>query len=156
MDEGLTWKFQTEQIKSKLSRSCGHLAKLRYYVKPDLLRTVYFAICDSIIRYALQVWGQSKNTTFKEIEKLQNKAVRVMCFKSKLEPVKPLYRDLKILKIRDLLTLLNCQFVQAHMTGNLPQNFGEYFKEMANQHNYNTRGSKEGIIFKITQRTTTN
>ena len=55
------------------------------------------------------MWGQNKNTTFKEIEKLQNKAIRIMCFKSKLEPTKPLYRDLKILRIRDLLTLSNCQ-----------------------------------------------
>ena len=44
LDEGLTWKFQTGQIKSKLSRNCGLPAKLRYYIKPDLLRTVYFAI----------------------------------------------------------------------------------------------------------------
>ena len=107
------------------------------------------------MRYGLQVWGQSKNTTFKEIEKLQNKAVRIMCFKSKLEPAKPIYKDLKILKIRDLLTLINCQLVQSHMTGNLPQNFSEYFKEMRNQYNYNIRGSKEGMIFKITRRTTT-
>ena len=55
------------------------------------------------------MWGQNKNTTFKEIEKLQNKAIRIMCFKSKLEPTKPLYRDLKIIRIRDLLTLSNCQ-----------------------------------------------
>ena len=45
-----------------------------------------------------------------------------MCFKSKVEPAKPLHRDLKILKMRDLLTIINCQFAQAHMTGNLPQN----------------------------------
>ena len=123
MDDSLTWKFQTEQIKSKLSRSCDLLAKLRYYIKPDLLRTVYFAIFDSIMRYALQVWSQNRNTTLKEIEKLQNKAIRVMCFKSKLEPTKPLYRELKILKIRDLLTLNYCQFVQAHMIDTLHQNF---------------------------------
>ena len=72
------------------------------------------------MRYALQVWGQNKNATFKEIEKLQNKAIRVMCFKSKLEPTNSLYRDLNVLKIRDLLTLNNCQFVQAHMIGKLP------------------------------------
>ena len=86
--------------------------------------------------YALQVWGQNKNTTFKEFEKLQNKAIRIMCFKSKLEPTKPLYRKLKILKIRDLLTLNNCQFVQDHMIGKLPLNesyksFNEYYKESA-------------------------
>ena len=72
------------------------------------------------MRNALQVWGQTKNATFKEIEKLLNKAIRIMCFKSKLDHTKPLYRDSKILKIRDLLTLNNCQFVQAHMIGKLP------------------------------------
>ena len=49
MLEGPTWKFQTEQIKQKLSWSCGLLAKLRYYNKPDLLRAVYFAI-ESLIQ----------------------------------------------------------------------------------------------------------
>ena len=78
-----------------------------------------------------------------------------MCFKLKLERTKPLYRDLKILKIRDLLTLNNCQFVQAHTIGKIPQYFNEYFNEMRNQHNYNTKGSKERMIFKITQKTTT-
>ena len=41
------------------------------------------------------------------------------------------------------------------MTGNLPQNFSEHFKEMRNQHNYYTRGSKGEMIIKITRRTTT-
>ena len=123
MDEGLTWKLETEQIKSKLRRGCDLQAKLRYSIK--LLRTVYFTISYSIMRYALQVWDQNKNTTFKEIEKLQNKAIRIMCFKLKLEPTKPMHRELKILKKRDLLTLNNFQFVQARMIGKLPQNLNE-------------------------------
>ena len=60
------------------------------------------------MRYALQKWSQNKNEIFKETEKLQNKAIRIICFKLKLQPTKPLYRDLKILKIRGLLTLNNC------------------------------------------------
>ena len=45
--------------------------------------------------------------------------------------------------------------MQAHMIGKLPQNFNKYFKKMRNQHNYDTRESKERMIFKITQKTTT-
>ena len=60
------------------------------------------------MRYALQKWSQNKNEIFKETEKLQNKAIRIICFKLKLQPTKPLYRGLKILKIRGLLTLNNC------------------------------------------------
>ena len=41
------------------------------------------------------------------------------------------------------------------MIGKLPQNFNEFFKEIRNQHNYNTRGSKERMIFKITRKTRT-
>ena len=77
-----------------------------------------------------------------------------MYFKSKLEPTKPLYRDLKNLTIRDLLTFNNCQFVKAHMIGKPPQSFNECFKKMRNQHNYNTKGTKERMIFKTTGKTT--
>ena len=44
--EHLTWNFQLDQIKSKLSKICGLLAKLKYFTKTDLLRTVNFAIFD--------------------------------------------------------------------------------------------------------------
>ena len=55
LDEHLKWNFQLDQIKSKLSRSCGLLAKMTYFTKTDLfLRTVYFAIFDLILRYAIQ------------------------------------------------------------------------------------------------------
>ena len=73
LDQHPTWNFQIIQIKSKLSRQSGLLAKLRYYVKPDILRTVYFEIFDSILRYAVQVWGQNRNQTLKDIEKIQEK-----------------------------------------------------------------------------------
>ena len=66
----LPWNFQVSQIKSKLSRSSGLLVKLRYYVKPDLLRTVYLAIFRSILRYGIQVWGQNRNQAIKDIGKI--------------------------------------------------------------------------------------
>ena len=36
LDEHLTWNFQLSQIKTKLRRSCGLLAKLRYHVRTKL------------------------------------------------------------------------------------------------------------------------
>ena len=63
LDEHLTWNFQLIQIETKPSRSCGLLAKLRYHIKTELLRTVYFAIFDLVLRYAAQVWGQHRNQT---------------------------------------------------------------------------------------------
>ena len=60
----VTWKFQTKQL---TIRSCGLLAKLKYYVIIDILKTVYFLV----IRYSLQVWRQKQSTTLNDT---QNKA----------------------------------------------------------------------------------
>ena len=53
LDEHLTWNFQLNQVKTKLSRSCDLLAKLGCLAKTEFLRTVYFAIFDPVLRYAV-------------------------------------------------------------------------------------------------------
>ena len=108
LDEHLTWNFQLNQIKTKLNRSCGLLAKLRY-VKTELLRTVYSAIFDSVLRYAVQVWGQHRNQAITEIEKLQEKAaIRIMSFKGRNDSANSLFKTLKIMMLKDILLYNNC------------------------------------------------
>ena len=80
LDEHLTWNFQLSQIKSRLSRSCGLLAKLRYFVNSYLLRTVYYSVFDSVMKYGLQIWGQHNGVARKKTEKIQEKAVKIIDF----------------------------------------------------------------------------
>ena len=54
------------------------LAKLKYFVKAELLKTVHFAISDSILRNAVRVWEQHRNPFIKEIDKFQEKTIRIM------------------------------------------------------------------------------
>jgi hypothetical protein len=42
LDEHLNFNYHLKVLKTKLSRNCGLLAKLRYYTSEKLLRTVYF------------------------------------------------------------------------------------------------------------------
>ena len=148
LDERLTWNFQLDQIKSKLSGNCGLLAKLRYFAKTDLLKTVYFVIFNSILRYAIQVWGQHRNQTIKEIEQIQEKAIRIMSCKPKNEPTNPLFRNLKIMKFKDILAYNNCIFVHDQLNENLPERFCNFFTTAPAQHNYNTRDSRNVTIIK--------
>lgn len=71
------------------------------------------------MQYGLQVWGQKQSSTLNQIERLQNKNVKIMPFKSKYYAVNPAYTKWKILNIRDMLTLSNCQFVQDRINGQL-------------------------------------
>ena len=68
-------------LKQKLNRANGILAKLRYYVSANTLKTIYYALFDSHMRYACQIWGQSHSKTFDMIPSAQNKALRIINFK---------------------------------------------------------------------------
>ena len=86
------------------------LDKLRYYISADILKTIYYALFDSHMRYACQIWGQSHSKTFDMIQSAQNKALRIINFKQSMEPSEPLYQKLKINKLKNNI-LNNCLFV---------------------------------------------
>ena len=53
--EFLHWKAHFTILRAKLERLIGLLAKLRYFVSANLLRTVYYAIFDSYLCYGCEV-----------------------------------------------------------------------------------------------------
>ena len=88
-------------LKQKLNRSNGILAKLRYYVSADTLKTICYALFGSHMRYACQIWRQSHSKTVDMIQSTQNKALRIINFKQSMEPSEPLYQKLKISKLKN-------------------------------------------------------
>ena len=44
MDEYLTFKNHMDTVNLNINRENGLLARLRYYINPTLLRTIYYAI----------------------------------------------------------------------------------------------------------------
>ena len=78
-------------LKQKLNRANGILAKLRYYVTADVIKTIYCAFFDSHMRYAYQIWGQIWSKTFDMIQCAQNKALRIISFKQFMEHSELLY-----------------------------------------------------------------
>ena len=97
-------------LKQKRNRANGILSKLRYYISADRLKTIYYALFDSHMRYACQIWGQNHSKTFDMIQSAQNKALRIINFKQSMKPSEPLYQNLKINKLKNNI-LNNCLFV---------------------------------------------
>ena len=146
IDEFLHWKTHFTILRAKLERSIDLLAKLRYFASENLLRTVYYAIFDSYLRYGCEVWGQNKKNSTNQIPRLQDKALRIISFKDRNTVARPLYNEKKIIRFFDLVTFYNCLFGAGHLDQNLPSSFGEYFTYMANRHNHNTRGTVRKLV----------
>ena len=51
----LTIKNHMDTVKLKLNSANGLLAKLRHYVNPTLLRTIYYAIFEPHLQYGCQL-----------------------------------------------------------------------------------------------------
>ena len=79
-----------ELLKTKLNRANGLLAKIRHLVSKNLLRTIYFAIFDSHLRYGCQIWGQKDLQVFKRITNVKNNRLEILNFEGPLEHSSPL------------------------------------------------------------------
>ena len=112
LSNSLTWEIHFKNLQTKLNRAIGLLSKIRHYTPKSLLKTIYFSLFNSHLIYACQIWGQSKTKLFQEIEKLQDKAIRIICFLPKGASVKEAYSTLEILKIWDFISLENVLLVK--------------------------------------------
>ena len=90
-------------LSKKLKRANGMLAKARHYISKDDLKSLYYAIFSSHLIYGCQIWGQVVNSFNHKIFKLQNRALRIITFSDLRADSTPLYCDLKILKLVDLI-----------------------------------------------------
>ena len=79
--------------------------------------------------------------TIKQIEKLKDKAIRLINFKSKNDPTNPPCKSMKILKLNDVILFYNCMLVLKRICNEQPNTFSNFFKVSHNEHNYNTRGA---------------
>ena len=111
LDEHLNFKKQIDAVKQKLSRATGILAELRHYVPQKILKSMHYTIFDSNMRYGCQTWEQNFNTLLRDIEKLQNKLINTMKFKIGSLHLNNLFTELKILKLKDLITFNKFLFV---------------------------------------------
>ena len=91
IDEYLSFNEYMNTLKQTLNKANGILAKLKYYVIADVLKTIYYAFFDSHMKYACHIWEQVQSKTFDMIQRAQNKALRIISFKQFKEPTEPLY-----------------------------------------------------------------
>ena len=76
-----------------------------------------------------------------KVQLAQNKILSIINFKCLKDRVKAstLYKEMKILQIKDIFEIEVAKFMHSFHHGNLPCIFDNYYKSVATQHNHNTR-----------------
>ena len=83
LDDKLSWKIHIEKICQKLSRVCGIIYNLRYYVPLSTRKLVYFSLFHSQLQYSLLNWGRAAKSNLQKLVILQNKILRASLFRPK-------------------------------------------------------------------------
>ena len=137
IDEHLTYKNHINILNAKLKRANNLLALSRHYLPQNLLKQIYYAQFHSHLSYGCQVWG-STQSAINQTRTLQNKAVRLMSFSDKHAPTNPIFKDLEILQLNDLISLNNIICVHKTLNNSSPSHFKHFYKLHNPNHNYNT------------------
>ena len=78
IDEHLTWKNQVDSIRKKVSKGIAMLRRMKEYVSISTLIKVYNAIILSHFDYCSLVWDECADYLLTKLQKLQNRAARII------------------------------------------------------------------------------
>ena len=85
--------------------------------------------------------GQTQTQVLQNIEKVQNKALRILNFKNPWDQTEQIYKESKMFKLKDIVTISNLKFVYDQVNKILPRVSENLFINKTRQHLYNTRGN---------------
>ena len=88
---------------------------------------VYYALFYSHLTYGCNLWGTSTEENLDKIVKLQKKCVRIITFSDFDSHVNPLFIDLKILKIHDVIKLQQLKLAYEYSNNLIPRDLRNLF-----------------------------
>lgn len=102
IDENLNWKQHIHNLKSRIRKLIPIFKKIRNLKDKATNKTVYFALCQSIVTYGITAWGGARKSTLIKIERAHRCILKVINFKKFRYPTTALYKEFGILNIRQL------------------------------------------------------
>ena len=147
IDSNLNWSEHIEALKTKLLKTIGILYKTRYYLNQNSLYYIFNSLLMSHVRYGLLCWGRASRTKINEINKLINRAIRCIHFKSWKESVSSIKIAKKILDVENMFQYELGVFMHKFKRDILPINFKPYFTSINKIHNHSTRFSETNYYF---------
>ena len=82
IDENLTWSNHINAVCKNISTGIGSIKRISHCVPPATLQNIYHGLVQSHFDYCSVVWGNCAKTLSDKLQKLQNRAVRVLTHSS--------------------------------------------------------------------------
>ena len=97
----------------------GVLRKLKSFLPGYILKTFYTALILCHLNYGILAWGHNYTRIFK----LQKRVIRIITFSKSNAHTEPLFKQMRLLKIQDILKLQELKFYCKLINHQLPSYF---------------------------------
>ena len=136
VDHKLTWKQHVEHLCLRISKSIGVLYAIRKCLTLSAKKMIYHSLVYPYLQYCSAVWGAAVDTTLNPLFLLQKRAIRIVNASNYLDHTHPIFKNLKLLKLKEIITLETCKFIHSQTNSPnplIPLQRHDHF------HNYHTR-----------------
>ena len=131
LDDKLKFDAQLTFLEFKLSRSIEIISRLSRYLPTKTLLTLYYSLLHTHFLYALPIWASTYDTYLIKIQRLQNKAIRILTKCRVSDRITPRFHDLEILEVNDMFKYEIGKLMYQYTHKKLPEYFNNYFTYMS-------------------------
>jgi hypothetical protein len=125
IDEYLSFNDHISHVCAKISKSLFCINRIKNFVKKDALVMLYYAMVHSHLSYCLNIYGCANTTNLQRLRIKQKEAVRAICNLGYREHTNPLFKNLKILPLNEMIKFANLKFMHNYINNKLPFSFNE-------------------------------
>ena len=128
IDDKLLWKDHIQSINMKIRKGIGILYNLKEFVTQSTLKTLYYSFIQPYLDYNILNWSCAPSSNLDCLKVSTNKAVRTILSKNKREHAPPLFKELDILPLDDLIKLRRASFMWKVKNNLLPTTMTSWFQ----------------------------
>ena len=139
LDYKLNFLDHIKLVEIKVARSVGILYKLKYFLPKDALMQLYPSLVHLYFIYMCFLCGLMHSQLISKLDRLQNKAIRIVTGNDWNETAAPLYQVLKILSLPSLFWFATAKFAYFYNRLRIPLQFDNYFTLSNRIHSRTTR-----------------
>ena len=131
VDSQLSWKEHITVALSKISGGVGMLKYSKKFLSLEAVQKMYLGIVDPHIRYRCLVWGCAGDTILQKLQKIQNRAFRIVTNSPFDEASLPLISQLGWLNIREMVDFEIATMVYKSLHGLAPPYMQDMFHKLS-------------------------
>ena len=128
IDDKLQWKEHIQSVNMKIRKGIGILYNLKEFVTQSTLKTLYYSFIQPYLDYNIINWSSAPSSNFECLRVSTKKAIRTILSKNKREHTLPLFKELNILPLDELIKLRRASYMWKIKNKLLPTSLSSWFQ----------------------------